>query len=255
MRKLLIIAIVSVSSIAFAVPQKNVGDQKIEFQPSSQLTEKLLEALKLPLENRIKIINALGSQARPTLEFIAHDKKQTLQMRWRAVTALGRLYPIKSMKVLEEMAQSSEWYLRNAAAIAMVYGERMWAINWSKKLLRDPALVVRTAAVQTLGKLKAAEAEDELWTALYSNINYSNGKSLWIRRHIVEALAHISTYGKQDKFIRVLYDDDKSLHQPAIVGLNKILKGKFSSGVESAPESRKKWLSWWSKNYPNTKTN
>lgn len=236
----------SITPVAMAAIPKMSPKSILQGQSQSQSqNQNVIEALKMPLANRISALRKSNAAVtRKELHRIAKDDSKSLQIRWRAITATGRLYPIQSMKLLKEMAESPQWFLRNASVIAMSYSERKWAINWAKKLLSDPALVVRTSAVQTLGRLRAVEVSEQLWQELYSRKNYKGEKSLWIRKHIVETLALTAHRGQEAKFIQALSDSDKSLHGPAISGLRKIHKGAFAS-IKDQKQLRKKWLQWW----------
>ena len=49
--------------------------------------------------------------------------------------------------------------MKNAGIVAMAHANKNSAVEWAKRLLTDRALLVRTAAVQTLKKLKATSIE------------------------------------------------------------------------------------------------
>ncbi len=182
-------------------------------------------ALKLPLENRLRIFKTQGPSAVEDLKKIAFDETQSLDERWRAITVTGRVFPMEGREVLEQAMESKQWYLRNAAVISLKYSHRDWAITKAQALLNDPALVVRTSAVNTLKELGAIEAESLLWEKLYAAENFRNGQSLWIRKHIAEALVKFARNGQESSFMKMLRDDDKSLHESAVIALNR-LSGK-----------------------------
>ncbi|MCB0350652.1 MAG: hypothetical protein KDD38_05675, partial [Bdellovibrionales bacterium] len=154
-------------------------------------------------------------------------------------TSYGRVYKNKSQSFLEQSMRSSEWFMRNAALVVAPYADRTWAIKWARFMLHDKALVVRTAAVQALRHLNATESQGLLWEKLYSSENYRGGESLWVRRHILEALEQFARPGQEAGFISVLNDKDKSLHPIALRTLNKITKENFVSTAE--------WRAWLQK--------
>jgi hypothetical protein len=121
--------------------------------------------------------------------------------------------------------------------VVVPYNNRDWAVRWSRVLMHDPALVVRTAAVKSLRQMHAVEAQDLLWEKLYSSENYKNGQSLWIREHILEALSQFALPGSEKHFIRVLQDRDASLHPVARATLQKLTNRSF--------ETSDQWVSWW----------
>jgi hypothetical protein len=196
-------------------------------------------ALRLPLENRLQALEKQGPEGRLQLEKVAFDKSETLENRWRAVTSYGRLYKNHAREFLEKSLSSPEWFMRNAALVVVPYNQRPWAIQWARLLMHDPALVVRTAAVKTLRQLNATETSDLLWQKLYSSENYRAGQSLWIRRHILEALVQFASRGQEKKFISLLKDKDQALHPLAVRGLEKVTQKKF--------ETTEQWQAWWQK--------
>lgn len=193
-------------------------------------------ALRLPLQSRLTTIERQGLSGLHELRKMAFEKNESLETRWRAVTAIGRIYPQEGRKTLDLAMQSSEWFMRNAALVVAPYGDRQWAVKWARVLMHDPALVVRTAAVQALQRLNAYESQDLLWEKLYSSENYRAGQSLWIRKYILETLAQFARPGQEKPFIRVLADQDQSLHPIAIRTLQKITKQNFSSADQ--------WQAW-----------
>lgn len=167
------------------------------------------------------------------LEKVAFNSEASLRQRWTAVTQSVEMHGDQARPILEKALVSSDWFVRNAALVVLPKMDRTWAVRRSKDLLSDRALVVRTAAVQSLNQLNAIEAESLLWEKLYSSENFRNGKSLWVRRHIVELLARFSSREKKDSFVEILKDEDESLHLPALLALERI------SGEK---KSRRDWL-------------
>lgn len=191
-------------------------------------------ALRFPLENRISALKEQGESGFEALKALAFDKEQVLQVRWRAVTMLARVSAVKAEEPIAEAAQSSEWFMRNAALVAMVNMKRSFALKWAEKLLDDAALVVRTAAVQTLTEIRAIEKKDVLFQKLYSPENFHKGQSLWVRKHIAQALQVMASPGEEKQFAKLLNDKDSALHTSAVAALNKITGQKM--------DSRAKWL-------------
>lgn len=196
-------------------------------------------ALRQPTPQRLNLIENAGLSGRLELEKIAFDKQENLESRWRAVTSYGRIYQAKSQSFLEKSLRSPEWFMRNAALLVAPYADRAWAIRWARILIHDQALVVRTAAVQSLRKLNASDSQALLWEKLYSKENFRGGKSLWVRQHILEALAQFASSGQEVNFIGVLNDQDRSLHPIALRALTKITNEKFTTTAD--------WQQWLKK--------
>lgn len=198
------------------------------------ILQKTIVALRQPVENRIVDLKNQGDAGFEALKQLAFDPSQALQLRWRALTMLSRVNAVKAEVPLAQAAQSSEWFMRNAALVGMEQTNRAFTLKWAEKLLDDPALVVRTAAVQTLTEIRAIEKKDLLFEKLYSAENFHRGHSLWVRKHIAKALLQMASPGEEKQFAKLLKDKDNSLHPSAISALNKITGQKI--------ESRDKWL-------------
>lgn len=181
-----------------------------------------------------------NSVNRSQAQKVAFDSKNSMQLRWRTVTAYGKNYPSEAKSFLEKALKSPEWFMRNAAVLVLPYADRSWAISWLEKMMSDPALVVRTAAVQATEQMGGIELQSLLWTKLYSRENYHRSSSLWIRKHILETLAAFATTNDVDKFIQVLKDDDQNLHSVSIATLKKLTRQDYRNYAD--------WKVWKNKN-------
>lgn len=199
----------------------------------SNISEEVKEQLRLAPEKRSASLRPMGVTGKKALAEIAFDNKENLESRWKAIVTLGRLDPAFARPHLEAAMKSTEWFMRNAALVVVPYNERAWGIKWSRIMMHDQALVVRTAAVKALTEMRAIEASDLLWEKLYSSENFKRGHSLWIRPYIAKALAAMPRPQDQNSFIKMLQDKDERLHATAQMALNKI------TGQE---KSREEWI-------------
>lgn len=191
-------------------------------------------------ELRMKDLKEIPKSARiQALSGLAKSKQASIRTRWRAITSLSMIDKQHSLPVVEQALSSGHWYLRNAGMVAIVHADSKRAKQWAMHLIKDPALVVRTAAVQALKKLNAVESKESLWQELYSAKNFKKGKSLWVRRHIVEALSEFENPGSEEKFVKVLRDQDDSLYTAAIKGLERITSKKMSGNIA---QQRVAWI-------------
>lgn len=172
----------------------------------------------------------------------AFDSNQALNVRWRALTTMGPLDPVFFRKHLERALTGKEWFLRNAALIAVLKSPREMAVKWSAALLKDPSLMVRTQAVRNLVGLEAKETERELWNQLWDKRNFRKNESLWIRAHIAEALARLADSRHIKPFQKMILDPDERLHKWGILGLEKATGIKLGSAREPVEVQRQKWL-------------
>jgi HEAT repeat protein len=202
------------------------------------------EALSMPLGNRLLVLRDQGPEGYRNLVKIMQDEKQPMEVRWRAVTAIGRIGGADSKPEITKALESPQWFMRNAGLVSMVNIDRDEAVTWARKLLSDKALMVRVAAVEALERMRDTESNNLLWAKLYASENYKGKQSLFIRRKIVESLAKLESKGVEGKFVRLLEDKDESLHHPAISALERLTQKRFGSSKDKFSFKREMWQSW-----------
>lgn len=194
---------------------------------------------------KFELLKKQGPQVYSDLKKTAFDDKNRLALRWQAFMAMAKIAEKESLPEVEMALNHEDWFLRSAALKVITLLDEAKAYSASVKALNDSALVVRTQAVNNLARLKKTESADLLWKQLYSKNNYHKNQSLWIRRHIVEALAEVEGKGSEGKFIKILEDSDSTLFKPAIKGLEKIT-GQKLGGVTMPPVyKRHLWIKWF----------
>lgn len=226
------------SDVWAAVPQKDL-------KPSASGREATRAALELPLANRLLLLQDQGPEAYRHLVGLMFDKKIPMETRWRAVTAAARIGGESSRSDLEKAMTSPEWFMRNSGLVAIELIDQKMAADWARKLLSDPALIVRAAAVDAIARLKDESSRALLWEKLNAEENFKGRQSLFIRRKIVETLATLETKGREAKFIEILADADESLHAPAIQALERMTQKSLGMSKEPLPFKRAHWLKWW----------
>lgn len=205
------------------------------------------DALDLPMLERVSTLRG-QPHAYDNLKHIMFSKSNSMDLRWKAVTAIGRIGKEKAKSDLLSALQAREWYMRNAGLIALANVDRAESLVWARKLLSDRALVVRSAAVDMIAQSHDAGSSMLLWQKLYSKENYRNKQSLFIRRRIVETLADLEGKGAESKLVGVLQDKDKSLHEPAMEALERITKRTVGTPGEPTEFRRAKWEQWYKEN-------
>lgn len=236
MRIFLAITLLSLSTMA-AVPKK---------APASKIKKDILveDALKLQVEDRIQALRIKGPNSYRELRKIAFSQEKPYELRWRSVMSMAWLGGKESVVDLEKAIEMNDWYMRDAALKGLQKVHKEKAITWARKLLNDPALVVRTAAVKVLHDLNDTASEKLLWEKLNAPENFRGEQSLWIRRQIVVALSDFAAKGTEKKFAQLLDDKDKTLHVPAMRGLER-LTGKYMD--EDPKKALQKWKAHVSK--------
>lgn len=216
----------------------------IQVAPVWALNNSYLEnVLNQNMLERVAEFKRRGSAAREFLRLTAQRRDASLNLRWRAITTMGRLDPVGYRSDLEKALRSNEWFVRNAAAIAIRNAGRDTAVSWSTRLLRDPALVVRTQAVRNLIDLDARETDSILWKMLFDKVNFRGDDGLWVRAHLAEAVAKFSGRHRVQDFRRLLNEDDERLHKWALIGLERATGMRIGDKQEPVAVRRRKWLS------------
>lgn len=227
-----------------AIPAKNRDAVSVEKKLLKNDIEVALTALQLPSSNRNKALQSQGVRSLSALQAIAQDPKQSLTMRWRATTSLGRIFPKESLTFLTRLTGHPDWFMRNSSLLALQVASPATAISAAEKLLVDKSLIVRTAAVQVMVDLKASRAKPKLWEALNSKQNFRGEESLWVRQHIMKALAQTSQPQDMSRFTKALNDRDLKVQLWAMHGLERLTKNQDIHQGLSFQERKNKWLAW-----------
>jgi HEAT repeat protein len=151
--------------------------------------------------------------AKPEIEY---------QNRWNQVFKLGEEPSKKNLQTVVRALKSPDWYLRDSALRTLPRFSLTEARSWSRKLLDDPSLIVRTTAVQILAQVQTEQDRSLFWKKLTAKENFHAGQSLWIRRHLVRALAAKAEPTEKLKFEALLKDPDSRLYPAAHQALDRI---------------------------------
>lgn len=181
-----------------------------------------MELLKLPGENRRMVVQVQGEKYYSQFSSLAFNEAQPMSVRWKALMAAAEARGSKATPDLIRAGNSSQWFMRNAALIALSEVNADEAQKLAQKLIKDKALVVRSAAVEVLEKSASPEVRDLLWDELNQKYNFKNTHSLWIRHQIVDALAKKPMDSELKVFAGLLSDTDSRVHLSAVRGLERL---------------------------------
>ena len=207
-----------------------------------------LDLLRLPSENRRMVLQqTIANDVFKQLTTVAFDEKQSMRLRWKALVSLAESDPKKALPHLLRASENSEWYMRNAALVALSDTQPLKAEAVAKKLLKDKALVVRSAAVEVLKKFPSEQNRDLLWSELDEDYNFKKQASLWIRPQILKLLSEKPMDRELKIFVRMLRDRDTQVGVAAIHGLQKLT----GTSLGTAGMPAEKQISLW-QNYVKT---
>ena len=178
------------------------------------------------------------------LASIAFNKDLTVKTRWRALMALAVTQEERSLIHLERAVRSRDWFMRNAGIIAMNQIAPEKALTWARRMIHDPALVVRTTVVLVFQKRGQIADIDLLWRELDNKINFKRGESLWIRRHIVTTLATLSSPSDAFKFLKLLDDSDQRVRKASVMALESLTGNEPSYRGNSLTQKITHWKNY-----------
>lgn len=221
---------------------------QVQAAPTPLASDKYLnvkEALSLPMENRASALRAQGQKGESALAALMFDEKASMDLRWKAITAAGLLKGNTLKPQLKKAMVAKEWFVRNAALVALETMDPAEAKRFAKKLLDDKALVVRSAAVETLSRLDDRTATSILWKKLSAKENFRGSQSLWIRKQITQALAQLDKSESQGRFIGLLEDGDEGVQEAAVKALEFRTGQRLGGEKEPVKFKRAYWQQWW----------
>ena len=171
----------------------------------------------------------------PTLEqkdfssLLKAAKNQSLPMteRWQSLTKAGEIAKPEQIDELKTFSKSSDWFMRNAALVALESISLDEASDQARILIQDKALVVRSAAVSTLAKKMTRETKQIFASELEKSYNYSGHQSLWIRPQMMQHLVKSVSVDDRHFLVRYLFDSDKKVAILSANALEKITDVRF----------------------------
>jgi HEAT repeat protein len=232
MKKLILtatLALVPALSVQAAIPAKN------------NLRPKVMEILNLPPENRSQALLSTTEDMYKEFISVAFAEDQSMRLRWRALMMAAEGRREKSTPDLLKASVHKQWFMRNAALVALAEVNEPEAQKLAKKLLKDKALVVRSAAVDVLQKSPRPEVRDLLWEEMNQKYNFRNQESLWIRSQIVEAMAQKPADHELKLFTKFLNDKDARVQAASVGGMEKLTGVKLGD----AKTTREKMVLLW----------
>lgn len=245
MQKILVSFALMMSSVAFAA----IPPKVIEKTDVLSLAE---EILTMPERNRYMVAEKKADELFPALITLSQTEKKSMQVRWKALTLAAYLKKNKAMPELEKALKSKEWFMRNAGLVAIQSFDARKAEMAAKDLIKDKALVVRSAAVEVLGAGAGMTqaTRDLFWEEMNANYNFRQKQGLWVREQILEKLAQNPEKNEMPLFVKALKEEPK-MHATAIVAMEKIAQTKLGKANTTIEQKRKLWIQW-AKNNPNS---
>lgn len=204
-------------------------------------TVALSSALDLVKQSQVDVMtNERREQLKPFYDEvlkIASSSSQGIKMRWKALILAAKIRPEMASKDIAAFAKHEDWFMRNATLTAIQEVNPQASREVAQELLKDKALVVRSAAVEVMGKQLTPESREKLWHELNQKYNYKGAQSLWIRSQIIEHLNRSPRHEEMKRFAQALVDKDLKVRAAAVIAMEKLthtVRGKV-------PKASKNW--------------
>lgn len=210
-----------------ALPQKN--------NSSSLLHERSLILDVIDKERR-PLTSSRQKSLQPMLVdlfTIARTSSESLKTRWSALMLAVEIQPENALKELMPFVESKDWFMRNAALIAIESLDSKKGLEVARQLISDRALVVRSAAVEVLAKSSKSEDRELLWKELAHERNYKGQNSLWIREQILTVLNAKPRPEEIKKFAQLLFDRDSKTQKRVLPTMEKLTTMRFGQTEKS----------------------
>ncbi len=160
----------------------------------------------------------------------------TIDQKWELLKKIRTGDVDFAKKVYLSCLNSLDWVLRSGGIqfLATIDPDlaKAKAIDIFKK---DPALLVRSAALQVLEQVGAQKYKTDLWAALRDSKNFHKGQSLWIRKEIAKNLFILNEEADVNLWSSLLNDSDKNIVDYSIKALEKnsgVILGKANSPID-----------------------
>lgn len=166
----------------------------------------------------------------------AQNVSLPMSARWQSLLKAAELAGPQQIPEITAFAKSNDWFMRNAALVALEKINTSYAIDQAKILVQDKALVVRSAAVEMLAKKNTLEIKRLFAEELSKPYNFSGRQSLWIRPQIMKVIAAGVSTDDRQFMAKHLFDSDKKVATLSALALEKISTIRF--------EDKNKVQSW-----------
>ena len=107
-------------------------------------------------------------------------------------------------------------------------------------MLNDRSLIVRTVVVDALSDIQDPTSLEPLTEEMKNKRNFSGEQSLWIRKHLIDAIANTGKKKSIPILITYLDDPDNDVATKAKKNLATYVK------IDGKQDwSKRNWIDWW----------
>jgi HEAT repeat protein len=202
----------------------------------------LIAASLSAADNTYELNNLVKTKTGDELLKMVQDDKLLDNQRWPVIVAAARQSGEKAIPLFQELLNKKKysWYIRTAIAQGLVIVGGSDAVKTLHTMLNDRSLVVRTVVVDALGDMMDPTSLTPLTEEMKNKRNFSGEQSLWIRKHLIDAIARTGKKKSIPVLITYLDDPDKEVAVRAKKNLADYVK---MDGKETW--SKRNWIDWW----------
>lgn len=159
---------------------------------------------------------------------VAKNPSASLTQRWSSLLQAADVANGDEFKKITDFAKDKDWFMRNASLVALDKTGNDIVYDQAKALIKDKALVVRSAAADILMRLNNDEVRRIFSQEMDQKYNFSGQQSLWIRPQMMKHLVQNPTKNERDFFVKYIYDKDIQVASLSAQALEKITQIRFS---------------------------
>lgn len=210
---------------------------------------------QLPIEEGQKFFEDIvrrGPLALTSLAQLFRDPSSSDREAWVAARALGRIGGEGARRTLVDGLTSPRVICRLGAVSGLTTLKDKESAQALEGALFDQAMTVRAAAADALAAIGMKRSARALSNALDLPANFHQGRSLFVRRHIVVALGKIGSIYGIEMLVKTLRDPEPEIQLAALSALEGTTGMSFRDASVAPdappdPEEIAAWDGWWSK--------
>jgi len=150
-----------------------------------------------------------GKKAFAPLMKIGESKTAEDSHRYFAIQTAAQLGGVEAESHLKPLLNDSSWMVRSASLNSLMkIRANLDAKEW-KKLLKDPALVMRSQAVRAVATAQPDQAADWLIELLQDQNNFRNGRPEWVSFEALKTLPQFTLNEKHRSALKELFKKHK----------------------------------------------
>jgi HEAT repeat protein len=130
----------------------------------------------------------LGPKAVPTLIKVMKENRFPDKNRWQATFLLGQTMGRKAAPFIAKFIDHPLWIMRVATLKSLHALNQRDYVQVYQKALKDPSMIVRTQALESISRMKITALGESVWKMMYDQDNYTGSNGNRKRTNIVSSI-------------------------------------------------------------------